>query len=622
MQWCFALHRYLTSKGLYAPGKSETGHDGIVWHNPDNLAYGMVGNIYFAVELYRHAADPSLWKEIEASVSRLESYCNQNCTRNYSFLLGRSGLAVLYVRLFSITRDELFLLRAEKIIEEYYTAFKGHRSLNDNQNVAAGTAGIFQCCLVLLKETTKEWLYDAVKMFAQSLVKKAIVSYDNIYWNDTPGKGCRDMGWAYGDAGIALVFLQLSRVLHDESFLLLATRILQNSNPLCQDCTVGQPSIDGKMGADLVRLYAGQLTGSTQWTEAWFTDVAVLKNDVLNNSGASKLSLYDGLAGIGLVFSNAYALTGNRRCLDMAHAVGARLIDNFPAPQEMETSNRSGLFSGSAGIGYFLLRLAKPEEPDPLFFPVLEGRTGGDKEEVIDWTGLNNAVLEKQVKQTVSLVRSWFPDETRLFLEEKGPLSHNEFGRLVHDLGKEGLPTEKQQLLQKSLDKDRFIAKIRQGNSASKLIDDSRFVMAMDKVFSLPMEQFLQLSVSVAADLHLLYQEDPIDLQHPLSPQQATHLLTTYGLSSYFFRIDRFNRVEENTMGVLRILVDLCAYKNNIKDIIDAQVQMVMQQNEELRAGIMNLLGINDKSILPQVLESKGIEYVQAGLMMGLLEIF
>ncbi|HTI07492.1 MAG TPA: lanthionine synthetase LanC family protein [Puia sp.] len=622
IEWCLAYHRYLTGKGLYAPGKGETGHNGIIWHNPDNLAYGMLGDICFAVELYRYTGDPSVWKEIEAAVSGLESYCNQHRTRNYSFLLGRSGLAFLYVRLFSITGDALFLLRAENIIEEYYTAFKGHRSLNDNHNVAAGTAGILLCCLSLLKETKKEWVYDAVKVFAQSLVKKAMVSYDNIYWNGSSKRPCQDIGWTYGDAGIAFVFLQLGTVLQDESCLLLANRILQVDDALCQGCVVGQRPIDGKMGADLVRLYAGRLTGSDKWTESWFTDAAVLKNIDLNDGGTPKGSLYNGLAGFGLVFCNAYALTGNEIYLDRAHAVGARLMDNFPAPHEMETSNKSGLFSGTSGIGYFLLRLARPEEPDPLFFPVSEGWTYGDKEEIIDWAGLNNAVLEKQAKQTIALARSWFPEETRLFLEEKGLLSHQDFDRFVHDLREKGLPTEKQQLLRESLDKDQFIAKIRRENKTEKPMDDSRFGMALDEILSLPIGQFLQLNVRVATDLHLLYQEDPIDLQLPLSPQQAAHLLTTYGSSSYFFRIDRFSKVVENRMGVLRILVDLCAYKNNIKDLIDAQVQMVMGQNEELQAGIMHILSINDRSILPEVLESKGIEHVRGALMLGLLEIF
>ena len=82
-------------------------------------------------------------------------------------------------------------------------------------------------------------------------------------------------------------------------------------------------------------------------------------------------TIRDGLAGLGEVVLTAGVLLEDRSYQDRAIALGRGLIDRYSEHGDWPTGLPGGgpnpsLLLGTAGIGYWLLRLDRPEKVPPL----------------------------------------------------------------------------------------------------------------------------------------------------------------------------------------------------------------------------------------------------------------
>jgi hypothetical protein len=300
---------------------------------------------------------------------------------------GDAGVALFFLRLASLLEEPGYvaaaLLRARRLEGVPFETL-------DLVNGAAGSA-ILQ--VALLDVAGDEDHLRKARAAGDLLVRRARPAPPGrvgVYWDvaspdpTTPARPF--LGAAHGAAGIALSLCELARVSGDEAYL---TNALAAAELLVEEAIIDEP-IQWRWPATLV--------GSDARLQAWchgaggigqlFCRLAVTFPDrsghllpALTGAAATLIAGIDqsevsglccGLAGTGSHLLDSWHATGDKRYLDAARRCGLRLHEFADGPgryrgvlRRSETAH--GLFTGSAGVGAFFLRLAKPEScEDPV----------------------------------------------------------------------------------------------------------------------------------------------------------------------------------------------------------------------------------------------------------------
>lgn len=263
-------------------------------------------------------------------------------------------------------------------------------------DVMSGYAGAIPAFLALARRCARpDWLGLSLRC-GEELERAAVRSSEGWSWKtiDMPGQaGSRNLtGFSHGTAGIGWALLELSAATGERRFGYAAEEAFryerthyspeQENWPDFRDFlrppgstapVFGTAWCHGAPGIALSRLRAWGLTANPQAREEAETAVRTTRR-ALEAPGAVRagFSLCHGCAGNADVLLEAAQSLGAADAREVAERIGYEGIEQFESqrlpwscgiPGAGETP---GLMLGTAGIGYFYLRLAKPEIPTAL----------------------------------------------------------------------------------------------------------------------------------------------------------------------------------------------------------------------------------------------------------------
>ncbi|KKO45933.1 hypothetical protein WG68_07965 [Arsukibacterium ikkense] len=340
--------------------------------HPLALAYG-----YYGPALLCHSVTASLPQHLQSTLNRHK--CQPAVP---GIFVGSAGMALAELALGRIEQAELF---AE---QSFQSAL-----VTDANNFGYGIAGVGFMALAMFQQTNKiSYLQQAIKL-AQVIRKRVLVTDDGIrFIADSETKNY--VGFAQGNAGIALFLLQLAKLSNNNDWLKLAEQAIKtelvyglNSTGQYQwGDTAGSKLIlpywqfgANGIGAVVIRFY--QETGKAEYLTAARAIAAASYSRY-----AAQQSSFDGMAGIADFYIDMYQTTAEQHYLTHAEDIASKIClfavkrkQGLVFPGQKLIRLSTDFAHGSAGICLMLKRLLSP---GPRFMLDLTFRT--TKEEASD----------------------------------------------------------------------------------------------------------------------------------------------------------------------------------------------------------------------------------------------
>jgi hypothetical protein len=377
------------------------------WSPGVSLYSGTSGIALFLIEaseilgdaVYRDVALAALlWCEREAAANR-----------DYSFYVGRMGIAFASLRAYDVAHDAGGLERALRLAEGY-ESYVTTAKVND---LLGGVAGAIVGFLHLHQHTGERFCIEAVHKLVTKLVSTGRWTPEGLCWDVRPENVRGLCGMSHGAAGIAFALLEADAYLGEPVYRELALQALRyeaayfDSNRSAwpdfrklwpepdqpttpsDDFLIAPGFMDawchGAPGIALSRLRAFELLGSN-WRDESLSAITRTRQtiDVMANSDC--FTLCHGACGNATAFLAASRILSDPMYRSWADEVGERAIvsrerngsfvSGYPALGRVEDLS---LMMGTAGIGHYFLQLLG-DVPNVLS-PVVRGEAGegGDR---------------------------------------------------------------------------------------------------------------------------------------------------------------------------------------------------------------------------------------------------
>jgi len=351
------------------------------------LYEGVAGIALFLGRLYPYTKDPLQKKTLEGAIQHVsDRIVHGDDSTNMGFYTGWSGMAYALIEVGRI-------LENDALIDRGITALGGLEDAQEDGRMVGvmdGCAGVIPALIDIAQRFHREELIGVAVQYGTDIVDQAAKSDAGWSWETLSiPEGRHLTGYAHGVAGIACALLELHRVTGEERFREAAMEGLRYErgafcaaqgnwpdfrkaaefdSPLNPICTMawchGAPGI-GISRLRMLRLMEEDDKLLNEVDVAIHSTVAALQDPVL--PGRGNYSLCHGSGGNCELLMLAADQMSRLDLRRKAEQVGLHGVEQFerqnrPWPCGVEGAGETpALMLGSAGIGYYYLRLHDPD---------------------------------------------------------------------------------------------------------------------------------------------------------------------------------------------------------------------------------------------------------------------
>jgi lantibiotic modifying enzyme len=352
---------------------------------PPVLYNGTAGIALFLAHLSRRTQERAHAKCLRGSVNHIVARCGEFETPStLGYFTGLTGLAYTLIQIGELTQDEGLIETGLKALIK-----TGDISWHENLfDVMGGFAGTIPVLIDVAQRLDQPALLEIARRQATGLLNAAQAGDGGVSWPSPIQQQKNLTGYSHGVAGIGLALIELHRVTHDDALLktgLEAIHYERNAfDPVVEnwlDYRVdfqipGQAPAQGRkhsatwcngatgIGCSRLRLLRLQPNEPLALREVDVAMSAVLKSlPILQSFPPPDLTLCHGLGGWGDFLLQIADRFNREDVRKIALNIGWTAVQtchaqNLPWPCGVPAAGETpGLMLGTAGIGYFLLRL-------------------------------------------------------------------------------------------------------------------------------------------------------------------------------------------------------------------------------------------------------------------------
>jgi len=561
---------------------------------PDSLGYGSLGRQFYALELYKRTGDGSILTGVCNYLRWFSRYAEKNRSNNYSLFNGRSGVGFLSLAVFEITRKEEFLEMASRMAKEYAEGTTRAFRIFDKNGLFEGTSGILLFWLELYLQIKEEWMLRRMEECIFHLLVNAGMADPGVYWMKDLYELYPDtVIWPAGNAGIAFCLLRLGQTFHNAHLCSLAYSAL---------------NYEGNNG--LVGLYAGTFRGFLQ-----------------RHSPGEEMSfdIYNGWAGWGLAYREAYCITGDPEYITNAGRIASSMAEMLEYETKKPIHDLS-FFKGLSGIGYSLLKIADPDGTPSLLLP----RTGpdGNRNDAfaqgrslfgLDEIRINSTLLRVNFPKTFSFLTHNFQQEFEQWLAARIVVDMKTFRDWVGGLPVTGGDDPMEESLMELLEREMLKPRVRKEYPPHPANDNMEYARRVEQLSQWPDEEILLRSLSISQRGFLLRREPPIDLSTSFSPDHFGLLFQSYGRKSFFIYVNEYHEIEAIGLGLSRLYVDLFEGTDTVGNVIEKIMSFLRSQDEQSIELLKKLYKSNDPDNFWPLVFKDILETIRSALMSDVL---
>ena len=318
-----------------------------------------------------------------------------------SLMYGKAGIAYTFLQIYHVTEDEIFLEKSLEIIKNPSNNFSN--PISADFSFYKGNAGILWTIFQFYLAKPESWISYLLGRYINSFIKNIILLDEGFAWKTGKNNIKPLCGYAYGNSGIAYVFLEMGNFFKNETYQFIANQALLYETFQWDDKNKRWPDYrkelnnhsdykahisnfysrnpdffltpennttyeHGNAGVLITHLYAQTFTGKSE------------KKNVIQNSINQLLTRIDSVKDENIDFSISNGFLGEMLALNYANKyekdiVQEKLdillniiIDKSKGELNSPIVNHS-LLNGLAGLGYFYLIIAGEKEPEMVFLP-------------------------------------------------------------------------------------------------------------------------------------------------------------------------------------------------------------------------------------------------------------
>ncbi|MDP2808122.1 MAG: lanthionine synthetase LanC family protein [bacterium] len=436
------------------------------WEKHEHIYAGTSGIALFLLELYRQTKVEKYLCAADEGMRWVDHYCETNPTSNYAFFTGRVGVAYTMVRMAQATGKANYLERALRIAASC-DSFLSLSSTVDN--IINGASGTLLGLLHLHAATGERWVLDKIDHFTRHLILRAHPGPKGLYW-DCGVEQIRSMGFSHGASGLGFVFLEMGHYFVKKQFYWMADQAFAYETHFYDDKMKNWPEIwiplsqpgdyqryeraflngdlglfsitddqnawcHGATGVGLSRLRAWQLMERPNYNNEFQIAVERTKNDFGSTAQEHPLTiLCHGIGGNAELFLEAYRIFRDEQYLAVPYSMAERALnikktnnEYLSGFKQLEKGQDSGLFMGTAGIGYFYLRCLDPIGVPSILLPKLDAviDPGSDLSSYryigIPQDDLQKLIIETSFARTLFVAQKLAPAATQIWLSSEMP---------------------------------------------------------------------------------------------------------------------------------------------------------------------------------------------------------
>lgn len=431
------------------------GQDG--YGESTDIFNGSAGILLFFLALYKYNKKQCYLQTALEIANKLLKHADVSSPRYYTFYGGAAGMLYICTQLYKSTGNGAYLEKALELERSYSTGFRERVTQCD---LLSGQAGILLAVSHLYAYTKEMSLLNTIDDVVNRLVSGAHIARSGLKWDTFKHSYDSLTGFSHGASGIAFALSQAGhyfgagglQYLAGQAFqyeanyfdthtgnymdLRIGVERMQNirreyNNVLYEwPLSAFQPTMSGisswahgAAGCALSRLFAFEATGEQLYVQQAGKALACSWEYFLQQQYID-YSLCSGYGGIAAVFMQAEKTLDEPVWHTRALHIATAAIDyynkqgtyNSKVPQHITDH---GLFSGMAGVGYWLLGCLQPFGADDVLHPGLAAYPPCSD---------SNIISEKYTSAFVNrmIYSKYYPETVSLWKQHTGFLQYNQ----------------------------------------------------------------------------------------------------------------------------------------------------------------------------------------------------
>lgn len=438
------------------------------WTEKESLYSGSAGIILFLLELSRYTQEERFFAVAEQAMNNLIQYCRNTPTDYFALLSGRMGAVYLAVRFYQITKDASYLHSAFELSNNAKDFLHSSQLESDFMNGTAGTLlGLLHLHSALsdvyLDEA--EQILDIINDYIESLVGQSNTGKQGLFWDKSPNQIQGLCGLSHGAAGVGFVFLELAQYFQNEAFQYIAEQAflyesqhyeatvgnwkdfrkgvttkagyqefaehyLSGNRAYFTQCSYLNAWCHGSVGIGLTRLRASEVLLQRELLHYHIDIFRALTSTIITNvlpqSSEGNFSLCHGGGGNAELFIEAYSQGYGYQYYYCAEIIAQKALEQYSQIGNYrsgfgiaDATEDRGLFLGTAGIGYFYLRLLTPHQTPSILIPKVQNQCK-IKQRQYKWIDISvpdikQIILEKNFPRTLIALKKHQPNFSNYF---------------------------------------------------------------------------------------------------------------------------------------------------------------------------------------------------------------
>lgn len=434
---------------VITPDRSAPGlRRGVATTASGTLYEGTAGIGLYLAELYRVTGDEEVARAALGAIHYTLKDAESQHDFSFGYHSGRVGMAYAVARTGELLgRPELYA-QAEALLRP----LEGNETRDMGMDVIAGGGGGIPALLRLARYVDAELAMGIARRLGDHLIEVASRDADGFSWATMRNSSTRNLcGYAHGAAGIAHGLLELYAATGEgryryaaEQGFLYERRFYsaeEGNWPDLRHTELGEYQFEGRIeelrdrlraggsmptppthymsawchgapGIGLSRLRAYQLLGDPVYLEEARASFTAVERSITDEVGMN-YSLCHGRGGNAETLLEGAHILGDESLLEPARAVALSGIEQYEDAGEpwacgtMGGAQDPGLLLGEAGIGLFLLRLARPDVPSAILLAAPDdsaaegGRAGAE-----GYAALQKRAVEEHFGRTLRVFGS------------------------------------------------------------------------------------------------------------------------------------------------------------------------------------------------------------------------
>lgn len=377
-----------------------------------DLFNGSAGIIIFFLSLYRYQPDPRYLTLCLSAADRLLQHEDVLTPKYYTFYGGAVGILFLCVQLYKATGDHTYIKTALRLEKSYRKEI--HKSVSND--LLSGRSGNLLAICHLYACCEDNELLDTIHTLIQQLIGNACIAPTGFKWDLYKNAFDSLTGFSHGASGIAFVLMEIGKYFNAPGLHYLAEQAFSYEMSYFDqeagnwmDLRVGidrmetirqqfgeqllqwplaafQPSMSGisswahgAAGCGISRLAAFKITGDMKYAEQ-AQDAMKYSWSYFVGQQHIDYSLCSGYGGIAAIFQQGAMILHEPSWHDKSCKIAIAAIEYYKKQQNYNSKLQQeipdpGLFSGLAGVGYWMLGCLQSYQTDSILFPSLPDNT-------------------------------------------------------------------------------------------------------------------------------------------------------------------------------------------------------------------------------------------------------